>query len=123
MHGFGIRVVKRYINPANVDEAGFAPATTVLQTAALPLELFIHSAESARIELAWLLHQPWLSKPVPYHSVSSPWCGSQDSNLFSPKATVLQTVPAHHLRRIHLYADEERIEFSTLGLTNRCSAN
>ena len=42
MHGIGIRVVSHYINPANVDEAGFEPAATVLQTAALPLELFIH---------------------------------------------------------------------------------
>lgn len=42
MHGFGIRVVSHYINPANVDGAGLEPAATVLQTDALPLELSIH---------------------------------------------------------------------------------
>lgn len=42
MHGVGSHVVSSYINPANVDEAGLEPATTALQTVALPLELFIH---------------------------------------------------------------------------------
>lgn len=45
MHGFGIHVVNHYINPANVDETGFEPATTALQTAALPLELFVQIGE------------------------------------------------------------------------------
>ncbi len=91
-------------------------------------------AERVRIELTWVLPQPWLSMPVPYHFglrsfyVVNIVCGEPRNRTLEPftancfQDSFLDQPDTLQLITLTLYVeDEERFELSANDLTNRCS--
>jgi hypothetical protein len=73
--------------------------------------------------LSLFFHRTLRARQHPWPTGLSPLCGWLYSKQLIPKALVLQTSPTLHRWRTHiLFADEERFELSTIGLTSRCSA-